>query len=143
VYCIDASVLIAIFDETDAFHDTSFRMFDFVMQRGTNVIIPAFALVEVAGALVRKGYEQDDVVEYLDYLKSCKNIEFILLTIDLYELAISVALQLKVKGSDSMYIAVSSFYNLTLVTYDDQQKDRGKKMIETTTPNSVYSGINL
>jgi len=137
VYCIDASVLIAVFDESDIFHETSLQMFEFIIQAEVDVIMPAFALVEIAGALVRKGYEHDDVTEYIGYLRGCGNIEFILLINDLCELAINVALQLKVKGSDSIYIAVSSFYNLTLISYDNQQRERGKKMIETTTPESI------
>ena len=137
MYCIDASVLIAVFDESDIFHETSLQMFEFIIQTEIDVIMPAFALVEIAGALVRKGYEHGDVAKYLDYLRGCRNIEFILLTNELCELAINIALQLKVKGSDSIYIAVSSFYNLTLVSYDNQQRDRGKKMIDTTTPESI------
>jgi predicted nucleic acid-binding protein len=30
MYCIDASVLIAAFDESDVFHDTSLQMLDFI-----------------------------------------------------------------------------------------------------------------
>ena len=137
MYCIDASVLIAVFDESDIFHETSLQMFEFIIQTEMDIIMPAFALVEIAGALVRKGYEYDDVAKYLDYLRNIRNIEFILLTNELCELAINIALQLKVKGSDSIYIAVSSFYDLTLISYDNQQRDRGKKMIDTTTPESI------
>ena len=137
MYCIDASVLIAVFDESDIFHETSLQMFEFIIQTEMDIIMPAFALVEIAGALVRKGYEHDDVAKYLDYLRNIRNIEFILLTNELCELAINIALQLKVKGSDSIYIAVSSFYDLTLISYDNQQRDRGKKMIDTTTPESI------
>lgn len=139
MYCIDASVLIAVFDETDTFHETSLKLFELIIQTDVNVIIPAFALVEIAGALSRKGYKIDDITNYLNYLRICKNIEFILLDNDLYESAISIALRLKIKGGDSIYIAISSFFNLTLVTYDNQQRERGKEIINTATPESVYS----
>ena len=138
MYCIDASVLIAVFDEIDVFHETSLRLFESIIQKNISVIIPAFALVEIAGALVRKGYKHDDIIDYIDYLKSCENIEFVLLDNRLYELAINVALRLKIKGSDSVYVAVSSFYNLMLITYDNQQKERGKEIINTATPESIY-----
>ena len=78
------------------------------------------------------------IIDYIDYLKSCENIEFVLLDNRLYELAINVALRLKIKGSDSVYVAVSSFYNLMLITYDNQQKERGKEIINTATPESIY-----
>ena len=137
MYCIDASVMIAIFDESDVFHDVSLRMLEFVIKAKTNIIMPAFALAEIAGALTRKGYKNDDVAKYLNYLRGCRNIDFILPTNELCELAINIALQLRVKGSDSIYIAVSSFYKLTLISYDNQQRERGKSIVETAAPESI------
>jgi len=95
MYCIDASVLIAVFDETDVFHETSLRLFELIIQKNIDVIMPAFALVEIAGSLARKGYKHNDIMDYIDYLKSCEKIEFVFLDNRLYELAINVALRLK------------------------------------------------
>lgn len=138
MYCIGASVLIAVFDETDIFHQTSLKLFETIIQKNIDVIIPAFALVEIAGALVRKGYKPDDVIDYINYLKSCENMEFVSLESQLYELSVNVALKLKIKGSDFIYIAVSDFFNLILITYDNQQRERGNEVITTTTPESIH-----
>jgi predicted nucleic acid-binding protein len=134
VYCIDASVLVAIFDESDIFHRISLELFESIVQTDTKILIPAFALVEVAGALSRKGHHYDNVIEYLYRLRSHRNIEFLAMTTELYELAADIAIQLKVKGADSIYIAVSYHYNLKLVTYDNEQRDRGGKIVATATP---------
>jgi predicted nucleic acid-binding protein len=134
VYCIDASVLTAVFDENDAFHWASLRLFESVVRTDTKIVMPALALVEVAGALARKGHYYDDVIAYLDRLRSYRNIEFLSLTIDLYELAADIALRLKLKGADSTYVAVSHRYNLKLVTNDNQQRDRGKEIVATAKP---------
>lgn len=134
MYCIDASVLTAVFDENDAFHWASLRLFESVIRTDTKIVMPALALVEVAGALARKGHHYDDVIGYLDRLRSYKNIEFLSLTMDLCELAADIALGLKLKGADSTYVAVSHRHNLKLVTNDNQQRDRGGKVVATATP---------
>lgn len=134
MYCIDASVLTAVFDENDTFHRASLGLFESIIRTDTKIVMPALALVEVAGALARKGQHYDDVVGYLDRLRSYKNIEFLALTIDLCELAADIAVRLKLKGADSTYIAVSRRYNLKLITNDNQQWDRGKEIIATAKP---------
>jgi predicted nucleic acid-binding protein len=135
VYCIDASVLIAVFDEKDKFHDQSLSFFRYIIKVGTEIIIPALALAELAGALARKGNKVNDIIDYLNVLKSFGNIKFVDLSLDLCEFSADIAMQLKVKGSDSVYIAVSHKYGLKLVTNDNQQYERGKTMIETIKPN--------
>ena len=131
MYCIDASVLTAVFDENDKFHDHSLSFFRYIIKVGDEIIIPALALAELAGALARKGNKVNDIIDYLNVLKSFGNIKFVDLSLELCEFSADIAMQLKVKGSDSVYIAVSHKYGLKLVTNDNQQYERGKTMIET------------
>jgi len=135
VYCIDASVLTAVFDKNDKFHDQSLSFFRFIVKSDVEIIIPALALAELAGALARKGNKVNDIIDYLNVLRSLRNIEFVDLTVELCEFSADIAMKLKVKGSDSVYIAVSHKYNLKLVTNDNQQYERGKIMIETIKPD--------
>jgi len=41
VYCIDASVLVSIFDENDIFHPASFQMFEFLVETNERIVLPA------------------------------------------------------------------------------------------------------
>lgn len=138
MYCIDASVLTATFDKTDKFHDKSFRFFNSAIRDNTRIIIPALALAELAGALARKGNEINDINEYLKLLLSLNNTEFVDLTTELCALSAEFAMQLKVKGSDSVYIAVSYEHNLKLVTNDNQQYERSNAIIEAITPEEWF-----
>lgn len=107
MYCIDASVLVAIFDESDIFHRISLELFESIVQTDTKILMPAFALVEVAGALSRKGHHYDNVIEYLYRLRSHRNIEFLTMTTELYELAADIAIQLKAFSHSLSYVELT------------------------------------
>jgi predicted nucleic acid-binding protein len=141
VYCIDASVLTAVFDENYRFHQGSLEFLESIIESDIEIIMPAFALVELAGATIRKGYRTDDIINYLNLLKGYRNTSLLPLTMDLCELAVDVAIQLKVKGSDSIYIAVSQSYNLKLITNDRQQRERGSIVIASATPEEELTSI--
>ena len=51
MYCIDASALTAVFDKNDKFHAQSLSFFRYIIKAGAEIIIPALALAELAGAL--------------------------------------------------------------------------------------------
>jgi predicted nucleic acid-binding protein len=69
MYCIDASVMTAVFDKNDKFHITSFEFINYINRANIKVTMPNLMLVELAGALARKGNPLDDIAEYLDLLK--------------------------------------------------------------------------
>ncbi len=126
--------MTAVFDNKDKFHITSFKFIDHIIQANIKIIMPNLALVELAGAISRKGNPLDDLVEYLDLLKAQRNFQFMTLNTKLCDLASDIAMQLKIKGSDSVYVAIAYRYNLKLITNDAQQMECGKKIISASTP---------
>jgi predicted nucleic acid-binding protein len=50
-------------------------------------------------------------------------------------------MQLKIKGSDSVYVAIAYRYNLKLITNDEQQMERGRKIIPAFTPEEEFQNL--
>lgn len=66
---LDSCFLVAIIDETDAFHRDARNIYN-KLERSANVsiIVPPIAIYEVIASLMRRGFSQDKVEENVLYL---------------------------------------------------------------------------
>ena len=57
------------------------------------------------------------------------------------ELAVDVAVKHRLRGSDSVYVAVARQQGTTLVTLDQEQYKRGSEAVPSQTPSEVLDGM--
>ncbi len=54
----------------------------------------------------------------------------------LVQAAVNIALDLQLRAGDAIYIAVAQQLNLPLVSWDNEQLERGGRLITTYSPNN-------
>ena len=74
---------------------------------------------------------------FTEGVRELPHLSFVRLDESLAELTVNVAARHRLRGSDSVYVAVARRYGATLVTLDREQYIRGAEIIPTQTPSEV------
>ena len=70
-------------------------------------------------------------------VRSLPNLLVVPLDETLAELAVDIAAKQRLRGSDTVYLAVAQHYGTALVTLDQEQYNRGSEIVPTHTPSEV------
>ena len=93
------------------------------------------ALVEIAGAVARRtgqtGLEAASLVERLPITR------LVPVDVELARLAAEVAASLQLRGADATYVALAQRLGIPLVTWDEEQRQRGKSAAQVFTPEEA------
>lgn len=124
---VDSSVLTALVHGKDRHHATA-RAWFAGLSGGSELLMPSIALCEVASALSRNGIDPAKVDKALAMVKTWVNA---LSTSDvLIEEAIAIARDYKVRGCDSIFVALAMSQRAGLVTLDKDQTKKGAAVIK-------------
>ena len=134
MYCIDASVITNSFIEKEEHHKYSKKLLLRIKENNTLVILPEILIPEVASAISRGMGDGRAALKFTDTLRRIPNIIFIPVGSDISNLAAKLAAEKKLRGVDSVYVAVAAVFNIKLITLDEQQKDKSKSLVEVLTP---------
>jgi predicted nucleic acid-binding protein len=117
---VDASVWVAAADATDPFRGQSRAFLAGAVRRGERLVIPAFAVVEVACALARK-HQDAAVARRLTGSMLAPN-QVVHVPVDARLLAMSVRLGTAsfLRGADALYAATARLAGGALVSWDDE-----------------------
>jgi predicted nucleic acid-binding protein len=134
VIVVDASVWVSGLSRRDAHHPVSRAWLARQLTTGVSLVGPALVLAEVAGAVARTmgrprlGHRARRLLERLP--------GFRVMEIDsrLGAIAAEIAATLRLRGSDAMYVAVAHVLGASLVTWDIELRERGRRMITVRTP---------
>ena len=132
---IDASVWVSWFFPPDRFHEVSRIWLSRMIAAGETIVIPSLALTEVAGGVARRSGRPA-----LGRGAALKLLDVPTLEVDpvdeaLALLAASCAADLKLKGSDAVYVAVAYGAGIPLATWDREQATRSRPLITTLQPH--------
>lgn len=131
---IDASVFVSLFNATESSHSLCVTWFESAEAEQLPLNAPVICLAEVAGPLVRQTSSRH-LAEAA--LKELLNEElFTLHEIDraLAEEAAQMAIRLKLRGYDSLYVALAIRLKEPLVTLDQEVRTRAKQAINVVVP---------
>jgi predicted nucleic acid-binding protein len=134
VYVVDASVWVSWFLTDDVFHAESRGWIDLAKASAALLVAPALLLPELAGSIARRTGDSvlgRDVALHLERLPST---QFVPLEADLARLAAGLAAELRIKGADAVYVSVALSAGLPLVTWDAEQRDRGRAVAQVLSP---------
>jgi predicted nucleic acid-binding protein len=131
---IDASVFVSAFTPSEPAHKASKAFMLDVRQQTAPIIVPVLVLPEISAALARGQNKPDLGKAFVQELKGLPNTTFIDLDSSLADLAVEVAAQYRLRGSDSVYAAVALRFGAELVTLDREQLERLPKALTVKTP---------
>ena len=133
VWVVDASVWAAYYLIDDVHRVTSRAWLAASLAAGDQLIGPDLLLVEVAAAVTRRAGASDAEVA-VSHLLSEPNVGFIPMDLALRDEAVRLAISLRPRGADAVYVAVAQQLHAPLITWDDEQLNRAGPAVRVRTP---------
>lgn len=136
-FTIDASVFLNGFNPAEPGHPTSFEFLSRVQSEAVPAIVPTLLLPEVAAAIGRGQGNSDLGRQFAETLSNLPHLMFVALDTILAHQAAEVAAQHRLRGADSVYVAVALRFGCPLITLDREQHDRAASALATFYPAEV------
>jgi predicted nucleic acid-binding protein len=134
VTVIDASVYVALINEQETAHASSWAWFQQASSAGEPIFAPVILLAEVAAALGRGVGDPALAHRVVQQLLHSGIIELVPVTTAMAERAVTIAAEHRIRGCDAIYIALAEQLDVELVTLDRQQLERGCTVVATREP---------
>jgi predicted nucleic acid-binding protein len=131
---IDASVYIALINEHEAGHASSWAWFQQAQSEEELIRAPVILLSEVASAVSRGAGDPTVAHQVVEQLKRSKIIELVAVTPLLADRAAAIAADYRLRGCDAIYVALAAQLSDDLVTLDRQQLERAAAVITVREP---------
>jgi predicted nucleic acid-binding protein len=140
LFTVDASVFLNAFNPYEAGYDVSHQLLAEFQARLIPIIVPTLLLTE-AGAAIGRGRQDSQLAQqFVAALRRLPHLMFIPLDITLAQHAAEIAGEHRLRGSDAVYAAVAQRFGSTLVTLDQQQRERVGDVLSTLYPAEVQIG---
>lgn len=134
MYCLDASVITNSVIEKEKHHEFSKKLMDKIEEKKNLVIVPEIVLPEVASAIARGTDDERKALNFVDRLMKLPNFVFIPVDRELSLIASELAAKHRLRGADSIYVAITRLFRFRLITLDREQRERAYKIIKVKTP---------
>lgn len=136
-YTLDASVFVNAFNPHEEGHAESLATLTAIQERGDPVIVPTLLLPEIAAAVARASDDRDGALAYASATAGLPHLTLVTLTPTMARQAAELAAAYRLRGADSLYVAVARRYGTTLVSRDEEQRARGSAVVTCQTPEDV------
>ena len=131
---VDASVFVAA-ARTEEAHNLASRQFLLqVRVRAMSLFCPILILPECAAAVARPTGDAALGEELVTLIEGIPGLQLITLDPPLAHRAVHIATHHRLRGADSVYVAVAEAFNATLITLDAEMLERGADVVTTITP---------
>jgi len=131
---IDASVFVSAFTPTEPAHQTSKTFMLNVREQSVPIIVPILVLPEISAALARGQGKPKLGLAFVQELRNFPNTTFINVDESIADLAVDIAANNRLRGSDAVYAAVALRFGTELITLDREQLDRLPKVLPVREP---------
>ncbi len=143
MYCLDASVIVNAIVEKEPFHEFSLALMEHINKSRILVVFPNIVIPEVASAIARGTGSSANTKPLIRSLIEVPNFAFIPIDKELSLQAAELAAEHKLRGADSLYVAVAHQYGCKLVSLDEVQREKSSKLIETLTPKEELDRLQI
>jgi predicted nucleic acid-binding protein len=133
-YTVDASVFLNAFNPYEAGHEDNNRLLSQMQGEAVPIIVPTLLLPEVAAALARGQDDADLARRFAAQLRRLPHLILVPVDEKLAQQAADIAAQHRLRSSDSLYAAVALRFGSTLVTLDEEQRQRVAQVIPARLP---------
>lgn len=131
---IDASVFVSAFTPTEPAHQASKAFMMNIREQSVPIIVPILVLPEISAALSRGQGKPELGRAFVQELKSFPNTTFIDVDETVANLAVDVAANNRLRGSDAVYAAVALRFGTELITLDREQLERLPNVLAVRAP---------
>jgi predicted nucleic acid-binding protein len=131
---VDASVWVSRLVPQDEHHAQSRDWLEQQTTNGQLLVAPVLLLAEVAGAVTRRTGRMELGRRTIETILRVPGLRLVTLDGRLGLEAARLAAELRLRGADAVYVAVAHRLNLSLVTWDEEQRLRGAAKIVVRTP---------
>jgi predicted nucleic acid-binding protein len=136
-YTVDASVFLNAFNPREAHHAASFQLIAQMQARAVPIIVPTLLLPEIAGTIARGSRDPELALRFAHSLCRLRHMILVSLDTETAQQAADVASRYRLRGSDAVYAAVALRFATTLVTLDQEQRQRVSPVLPTRVPAEV------
>ena len=131
---IDASVFVSAFTPTEPAHQASKTLMLNVRQQSIPILVPVLVLPEISAALSRGQGKPELGLAFVQEMRNLANMTFIDVDDVVATLAVDIAANYCLRGSDAIYAAVALRFGTELITLDKEQLDRLPKVLTVRKP---------
>jgi predicted nucleic acid-binding protein len=131
---MDASVFVSMLNPHEPGYAASKAWFQQELLLGNKISAPAILMAEAAAALSRGVGNKVQAHQMIRQLKLSTSIQLHPVSLVLAEQAAVIAADYRIRGCDAVYVALAQQLGDTLVTWDNEQLQRGVAVILTTQP---------
>ncbi len=107
-------------------------------ERHVPIVLPTLVLVELAGALARRGKDPLAVERVLERVRTLPVSMFLPLDSAMADEAGALALEYRMRGADAVYVVTARRAGSTLITVDEEQRSRVPDDDVTTMPPAEF-----
>ena len=131
---IDASVFVSAFTPTEPAHQASKSFMLSVRGQSLPIIVPILVLPEISAAFSRGQSKPELGLAFVQELRNFPNTTFIDVDSGITTLAVEIAANNRLRGSDAVYAAVALRFGTELITLDKEQLERLPKVLSVRAP---------
>src|SRR5438093_8660797 len=131
---VDASVWVSYMVPQEINHLTSRCWINQYLAGGGQIVAPLLLAVEVGGAVARRSGRSGEARQAVAVIVRLPTMRWIVLDYRLTLAATRLAIDLRLRGADALYVAVAVQFNIPLITWDHEQIDRAGVQLEVRTP---------
>ena len=135
-FTLDASVVANALSPHEADRQVSISLLRILQDGMYPIFVPTLLFPEVSAALARNPSTYRQAVAFIKGLQQLPFFRPVTLDERLANNAAEIAIEYKLRGADSVYVAVAARYSAILVTRDKEQLQRPTN-ITTMTPEQV------
>ena len=131
---VDASVWVSSFVAQDEHFATSAAWLRRQIEVGQRFIVPTLLMAEVAGAIRRRTNSESWATQVVQRLTNITLIRWISVDHVLASAAAQLAIDLRLRGADAIYVAVAARFQIPLVSWDREHLERSQPLISAYSP---------
>jgi predicted nucleic acid-binding protein len=132
----DASLWISYLLPDDVNHEAS-RTWFAQLPPDEEVVEPTLLLVEIAAGLSRRTGRFDLVQQAVATVRSDPRLRLHSMSDALMNEVLTLAMRLRLRAGDAIYVALSRLTGAALVTWDREQRERSATVVETRSPDDL------
>jgi len=125
----DASIWASCLIPEDVFHSTSTHWLKMQHNQGANLFAPTILITEIAGVIRRQTGQATLAHRAVNTLLEITGLTLIEMNYTMVQKASELAADLGLRGADAYYVAVADYFQIPLVTYDEDQFNRAKSVL--------------
>ncbi len=129
--------------EKEPLHEFSLALMEYINKNRILVVFPNIVIPEVASAISRGTGSGINAKSLIRSLIEVPNFTFIPIDKELSLQAAELAAEYKLRGADSLYVAVAHQYGCKFVSLDNVQRDNSSKLIKTLTPKEELDSLQI